>query len=170
MPAMSEPPAKSAPEHNGPVAVNASTASVRAKRSNYPEPFATRMAGREKRPLGDLFGLKNFGVNLTSLKPGAISALHHRHSAQDEFIYIIAGEIVLITERGEAVLRPGMCAGFPAGGTAHHLENRSTDDAVYLEMGDRAVGDLVAYPDDDIQATMDADGKWRFTRKDGTPY
>ena len=158
------------PSQEQPVAIKAAEAPLRAKQSNYPEPFAARVAGREKRPLGDLFGLKTFGVNLTRLKPGAISALHHRHSVQDEFIYVLEGELVLITDRGETRLVPGMCAGFAANGTAHHLENRSGRDAVILEVGDRLPGDQGSYPHDDIQAVMGADGKWRFARKDGTPY
>jgi uncharacterized cupin superfamily protein len=153
-----------------PAAVVASTAPPRTRPSNYPEPFFSRMGGREKRPLGDLFGLKSFGVNLTRLAPGGITALHHRHSRQDEFVYVLEGEPVLITEHGETPLRPGMCAGFPAGGTAHHLENRSGRDVVILEVGDRAKDDTVAYPADDLQAVMGEDGKWRFAHKDGTTY
>jgi len=141
------------------------------KRSNYPEPFASRMAGREKRPLGDLFGLANFGVNLTRLAPGAVSALRHAHSRQDEFVYVIEGHPTLVTDAGETQLAPGMCAGFKAGsGDAHHLLNRTRSDVLYLEIGDRSPGDSAVYPDDDMQASLGADGKWRFTRKDGTPY
>lgn len=153
-----------------PVAVIAKLAPARTKPSNYPEPFASRMAGREKRPLGDLFGLTRFGVNLTRLGPGAVSALRHAHSHQDEFVYVLEGHPVLVTDRGETPLAPGMCAGFQAGtGDAHHLVNRGTEDVVYLEIGDRTPGDAVTYPDDDIRAAL-VDGKWRFTRKDGTPY
>jgi uncharacterized cupin superfamily protein len=129
------------------------------------------MAGREKRPLGDLFGLRNFGVNLTRLEPGAVSALRHAHSRQDEFVYILEGEPTLVTNAGETPLRPGMCAGFRAGsGDAHHLVNRGTGYVVYLEVGDRTPGDAASYPDDDLQAVVGSDGKWRFTRKDGTGY
>jgi uncharacterized cupin superfamily protein len=153
------------------VAVLAADAPLRTKPSNYPEPFASRMAGREKRPLGDLFGLTNFGVNLTRLAPDAVSALRHAHSRQDEFIYILQGEPTLITDTGETLLGPGMCAGFKAGtGNAHHLVNRTRTEVVYLEIGDRTAGDAGSYPDDDIQAVLNADGKWGFTRKDGTPY
>ena len=153
------------------VAILAAAAPPRTKPSNYPEPFASRMAGREKRPLGDLFGLTNFGVNLTRLAPGAVSALRHAHSRQDEFIYILQGEPMLVTDVGETLLRPGMCAGFKGGtGDAHHLVNRTTIEVVYLEVGDRTVGDAGSYPDDDIQAVLNADGKWMFTHKDGTPY
>lgn len=155
---------------NRPVAVVAAETAPRTKPSNYPEPFASRMAGRVKRPLGDLFGLASFGVNLTRLPPGTVSALHHRHSRQDEFIFVLEGEPTLLTDAGEIVLRPGMCAGFPAGGTAHHLQNRTDRDAVILEVGDRAGNDEVAYPADDIQAVMGEDGTWRFTHKDGSAY
>jgi uncharacterized cupin superfamily protein len=153
-----------------PPAIEAASAPPRTKPSNYPEPFASRMAGREKRPLGDLFGLRNFGVNLTRLAPGARSALHHRHSRQDEFVYVLEGEPTLVGEGGATRLRPGMCAGFAAGGHAHHLENRSPCDVVYLEIGDRQEGDEVLYPADDLQAVLGADGRWRFTRKDGSAY
>jgi uncharacterized cupin superfamily protein len=153
-----------------PIAIEAVSAAPRKKPSNYPEPFLSRMAGREKRPLGDLFGLKNFGVNLTTLVPGGESALMHRHSKQDEFIFIVRGEPTLVTDTGEVQLRPGMCAGFPAGGIAHHLVNRSTSDVLYLEIGDRTPGDTGYYPKDDIMAKMDASGTWSFTHKDGQPY
>jgi uncharacterized cupin superfamily protein len=128
------------------------------------------MAGREKRPLGELFGLTNFGVNLTRLAPGAVSALRHRHSRQDEFVYVLEGEPTLVTDAGEMPLGPGMCAGFPAGGPAHMLANRSGRDVVYLEVGDRTPADRVEYPDDDIAAALAPDGRWYFVRKDGTPY
>src|SRR5262245_16548974 len=118
-------------------AIDAHSAAPRRKASNYPPPFAARMAGRTKRPLGDVFALKHSGANLTTLAPGAASALFHRHSRQDEFIFVLAGELVLVTEEGEQNLRPGHCFGFPAGGTGHHLVNRSDQDATYLEIGDR---------------------------------
>jgi uncharacterized cupin superfamily protein len=153
-----------------PSAITASAAPPRVRPSNYPEPFASRMAQREKRPLGDLFGLKSFGVNLTRLMPGGQSALMHRHSRQDEFVYILEGTATLVSETGETELRPGMCAGFAAGGAAHHLVNRGDGDVVFLEIGDRQQGDEAFYPADDIQAVMGADGKWRFAHKDGTPY
>jgi uncharacterized cupin superfamily protein len=151
-------------------ALVAADAPARTKPSNYPEPFASMMAGRVKRPLGDLFGLKSFGVNLTRLPPGAISALHHQHSRQDEFIYVIEGEPTLFTDVGETQLKPGMVAGFAASGTAHHLENRTDRNCVILEVGDRAQGDEVSYPVDDIKAMMNEDGKWRFAHKDGSAY
>ena len=148
----------------------AKAAPLRAKASNYPEPFASRVVGRAKRPLGDLFGLKNFGVNLTELAPGAETALMHRHSRQDEFVYVLEGEPVLVTEDGETPLAPGMCAGFPAGGTAHHLVNRTDKTVLVLEVGDRTPGDEGSYPEDDLKAALGPDGKWRFTRKDGSAY
>ena len=154
----------------GPTAVKAETVPPRTRPSTYPEPFFSRMARREKRPLGDLFGLKNFGVNLTKLSPGGESALLHRHSKQDEFVFILQGEPTLVTDAEEIGLCPGMCAGFPAQGVAHHLINRTDKDVVYLEIGDRTSGDESSYPNDDIQAVLGADGKWKFTHKDGRPY
>jgi uncharacterized cupin superfamily protein len=153
-----------------PIAIPAAEVPPRTKASIYPPALAARVAGREKRPLGDLFGLRNFGVNLTRLPPGAESALRHRHKVQDEFIYILEGAPTLITDAGETLLGPGLCAGFPAGGTAHHLVNRSSADVVYLEVGDRAPGEEVTYPDDDLQAVLQEDGTWRVAHKDGTPY
>lgn len=154
-----------------PAAVRAAQVPPRAVPSIYPEPFAARMAGREKRALGDVFGLKNFGVNLTRLAPGAVSALRHAHSHQDELIYILQGRPTLVTDAGETRLGPGMCAGFRAGsGNAHHLVNREREDVVYLEIGDRSGGDAVTYPDDDIVAATGADGARRFLHKDGRPY
>jgi uncharacterized cupin superfamily protein len=159
------------PNAEVPAAIVAAEAALRTKPTNYPEPFASRMAGREKRPLGDVFRLSNFGVNLTRLAPGGASALRHAHSKQDEFVYILAGQPLLLTDRGETLLAPGMCAGFKAGsGNGHQLINRTNDDVLYLEIGDRTPGDAVLYPDDDIAAVLDKDGKWQFAHKDGTPY
>ena len=157
-------------DSKSPIAVRADQVPPRTKSSNYPEPFFSRMAKREKRQLGDVFGLKNFGVNLTRLAPGGESALLHRHSKQDEFIYILQGEPTLVTEREEISLSPGMCAGFPAMGIAHQLVNRTQQDVLILEVGDRTPGDEGSYPRDDIQAALGPDGKWIFTHKDGTPY
>ena len=138
--------------------------------SNYPDAFKPRVAGRIKQRLGDVLGLKNFGVNRTTLKPGAASALRHWHAKQDEFIYVLEGELVLVTDGGEQVLTAGMAAGFPSGhADGHHLVNRSAADAVYIEVGDRTPGDAVTYPDDDIVARL-VDGRWTVTHKDGTPY
>lgn len=153
-----------------PTALVAAEVPPRVKPSVYPEPFSTRMVGRTKQPLGDLFGLTNFGVNRTTLAPGAVSALRHRHSKQDEFIYILEGEATLVTDAGETALTPGMCAGFAAGGSAHMLHNRCDAEVVFLEIGDRRPGDTASYPDDDIAAALDENGEWRFTRKDGSPY
>jgi uncharacterized cupin superfamily protein len=138
--------------------------------SNYPDPFRQRVAARAKRKLGEALGLKNFGVNLTTLGPGAQSALRHWHARQDEFVYVLSGELVLITDAAEQVLKPGMAAGFPAGNSdAHYLVNRSGHDAAYLEVGDRTPDDAVTYPDDDIEARM-KEGRWTFTHKDGTAF
>lgn len=148
----------------------AADAPPKAKQTNYPEPFATRMSGRLKRPLGDLFGLTNFGVNHTRLAPGGATALKHHHSRQDEFIYVIAGTPTLVADGAEHVLAPGMCVGFKAGEpNAHHFVNHTSEEVVLLEVGDRTPGDAVTYPHDDIQATL-IDGAWRFTHKDGQPY
>jgi uncharacterized cupin superfamily protein len=152
------------------IAILASSAPPRSKPSTYPEPFFSRIGKREKRPLGDLFGLTNFGVNLTRLAPGGESALLHRHSRQDEFVYILEGEPTLVTEAEEIALSPGMCAGFPAQGIAHQLVNRTDRDVVYLEIGDRTAGDEGSYPRDDLKASLGADGKWIYTHRDGRPY
>jgi uncharacterized cupin superfamily protein len=153
-----------------PIALEAASAPLRTKPSTYPEPFFSRMAKREKQPLGDLFGVKNFGVNLTRLKPGGESALLHRHSKQDEFVYILEGRPTLVTDRGEVALEPGMCAGFAADGIAHQLVNRTDSDVVYLEIGDRTPGDEGAYPADDLKASLGPGGKWEFAHKNGRPY
>jgi uncharacterized cupin superfamily protein len=152
-------------------AIVAAEAPSRTKPSHYPEPFASRMAGRDKKPLGDLFALSNFGVNLTRLAPGALSALRHAHTRQDEFIYVLQGHPVLVTDAGETPLHPGMCAGFKAGtGDGHHLVNHSDEEVVYLEIGDRTAGDSATYPDDDLRAVALGVGRWQFTHKDGTLY
>ena len=162
------------PQSKQPIAVVAGDAPLRAKPTSPPFPpgMVSKVApGRDKRALGDLFGLTNFGVNLTRLAPGGESALRHAHGKQDEFVYILEGEPTLITNAGETILKPGMCAGFRAGtGDAHHLVNRSKADAVFLEIGDRSAGDSVRYPDDDVVAVYGPDGKWKYSRKDGTPY
>jgi uncharacterized cupin superfamily protein len=128
------------------------------------------MEGREKRPLGDLFGLANFGVNLTKLAPGAVFSLRHAHTKQDEFIFILEGHPTLQTDEVNTRLSPGMCAGFKAGsGNGHRLVNETSQVVVYLEVGDRTPEDKAYYPDDDIKAVM-MDGKWSFQHKDGWPY
>ena len=149
----------------------AAEATPRAQQSIYPEPFAARTAGRLKRPLGDPFGLTNYGVNHTRLAPGAMSALRHTHSRQDELVYVLAGRPTLVTSGGARELQPGMCVGFKAGAATRTISiNRSDGDVVLLEVGDRSAGDDVDYPDDDIQAAMTADGARVFVHKDGTPY
>lgn len=158
------------PEHTRPIALVAAEATPRTRPSLYPEPFASRMRGRTKRALGDLFGLRNFGVNLTRLEPGAVSALRHAHSRQDEFIYVLEGQPALHTDEGLTRLAPGMCAGFTAGsGNAHCLINDTAAAVVYLEIGDRSSGDEARYPDDDLRAEL-IDGRWAFSRKDGSAY
>ncbi len=153
-----------------PTAITALEAPPRTKPSNYPEPFRSMMTGRVKRPLGDLFGLTHFGVNLTVLPPGAVSALRHAHTVQDEFIYVVAGSPTLYTDEGPTVLHAGMCAGFKAGtGNAHRLVNESAQEVIYLEVGDRVPGDAAHYPDEDLVAQQTGEG-WRFFHKDGRPY
>jgi uncharacterized cupin superfamily protein len=157
-----------------PVSLVAKDAPLRAKPTSPPFPqemVAKVAAGRDKHPLGDLFGLTNFGVNLTRLAPGAYSALRHAHTKQDEFVYVLEGEPTLVTDAGETLLKPGMCAGFKAGtGDAHHLHNRSQKNVLILEVGDRSGGDAASYPDDDVVGFFTPDGKWQYTRKDGTRY
>jgi uncharacterized cupin superfamily protein len=153
-----------------PIALLASEVAPRTKPSHYPEPFASRMVGREKRALGDRFGISNFGVNLTRLAPQAQSALRHAHSRQDEFVYILQGHPTLLTDAGATSLSPGMCAGFKAGsGNGHQLINQTSQEVVYLEVGDRTAGDEGFYPDDDLKALLE-NGSWKFVHKDGTPY
>lgn len=139
--------------------------------SSYPaEELRLRVAGRCKRALGDALGLENFGVNLVTLEPGAASALRHWHTRQDEFIYVLEGELTLVTEQGEQVLVPGHCAGFPAGtADGHQLVNRAAGTATYLEAGDRLPGDRAHYPDEDLLA-IDRPVGYGFFHKDGSPY
>lgn len=153
-----------------PIAINAADIPARTKVSIYPPPFAAQMEGRTKHQIGDFFGLKNFGINLTRLKPNAVSALRHAHSKQDEFIYILEGSPTLQSNEGSMQLSAGMCAGTRAGsGNACNLINKTTEDVLYLEIGDRTPGDEVVYPDDDLQASMTG-GRWQFFHKDGTAY
>lgn len=148
-----------------PATVAARTGSI------YPtEELRGLMAGRSKKALGDALGLQNFGVNLVTLEPGALSSLRHWHTRQDEFIYVLEGEVVLVTEAGEQCLGAGMCAGFPAGkADGHHLANRGSQVAVYLEVGDRLPGDRAQYPDHDLQCAATR-GVYAFSRKDGSAY
>jgi uncharacterized cupin superfamily protein len=136
----------------------------------YPAEFQHVVRGREKTVLGDAAGLTQFGVNRTRLKPGAASALRHWHHNEDEFVYIIEGELVLIEDGGETLLRPGDAAGFKAGvPNGHHLINRSDRDAVYLEIGTRAPSDRAQYPDVDLDLVRHG-GKMLLTHKSGDPY
>lgn len=140
-------------------------------RCGYPEPFRSRVMPREKRALGDAFGLSGFGVNLTVLQPGKASSMRHWHDREDEFVYVLEGEVVLVSDEGEQALGPGMVAGFPAGvADAHQLVNRSDRPAVYLEIGGRDADDIPTYADVDL-AWGDAPGGGKaYLHKDGTPY
>ena len=139
--------------------------------SMYPEVFRPRVLPREKRALGDALHLTRFGVNLTTLFPGKQSSLRHYHSHEDEMVFVLEGEVVLVTDAGEQLLTAGMCAGFPAGSNdAHHLINRSAHPARYLEIGNRDLADSVRYPDVDLVASKNAQGSWVYTRRDGSAY
>ncbi|HUK11162.1 MAG TPA: cupin domain-containing protein [Stellaceae bacterium] len=139
--------------------------------TSYPEPFRAANQRRWNRRLGDHAKLRNFGVNLTRIVPGGQSSHRHAHTRQDEFIYVLEGEVVLESDAGAEMLRAGMCAGFPAGtGNAHRFVNRSARDVLLLVVGDRTAGDEVAYPEIDMHGRMGSDGKYSFMRKDGTPY
>jgi uncharacterized cupin superfamily protein len=136
----------------------------------YPQPYRSLTDGREKAALGNVAGLTQFGVNLTRLKPGAASALRHWHEQEDEFIYVLEGELTLIEDNGEMPLGPGDCAGFKAGvSNGHQLVNKSQRDAVYLEIGTRAATERAHYPDADLVMERDAGGM-RFLHKSGEPY
>jgi uncharacterized cupin superfamily protein len=137
----------------------------------YPEPFAQVVAGRTKRKLGDLFGLTNFGINLTNLEPGAASALYHWHSVQDEFIFVLEGTATVLFGDDDFELAAGDCIGFKAGTkVAHQVVNRSDARVSYIEIGDRLPGDDGSYPRDDLAFQFRPDGSIVFTHKDGTPY
>ena len=143
---------------------------VHPKQTGYPEPFRSMVKGRIKRRLSEVFGLSNFGVNLTLLEPGSISSIRHNHTKQDEFVYILEGAPTLVTDAGSTQLEPGMCAGFKAGiDDAHHLRNDTGEDVWFLEVGDRTAGDMPAYPDEDLAARV-VDGIYIYTHKNGTPY
>ncbi len=138
--------------------------------TTYPKPFQAVCAGREKMALGNLAGLTQFGVNLTRLKPGAASALRHWHDNEDEFVYVLEGELMLIEDGGETLLKPGEAAGFKAGvPDGHHLVNKSQRDALFLEIGTRSARDHGHYPDVDLAYAKDEDG-FRFSHKSGEPY
>ena len=136
----------------------------------YPPEFAGPLKGREKRALGDVFGLTQYGVNLATLAPGTWSSQRHWHEKEDEFIFVIEGDITLIDDAGEHLLKPGMCAGFKAGVVnGHHLVNKTKTPATYLEIGTRSADEVAAYPDIDMKAVK-TDGKFVVTRKDGTGF
>jgi uncharacterized cupin superfamily protein len=138
--------------------------------TNYPDAFKHVVKGREKTALGNAADLSQFGVNLTRLKPGAASALRHWHENEDEFVYILAGELVLIEDGGETIMRPGDCAGFKANvANGHHLVNRAERDALYLEIGTRAPAECAHYPDVDLKFERDETSA-RILHKNGEPY
>ena len=135
----------------------------------YPPPYDQPCRARERRKLGDAAGLTQFGINLLRLRPGVWSSQRHWHTGQDEFVYVLEGEVVLVTDAGEEILKPGDCAGFKAGDKdGHHLQNRGTADALLLEVGTRVTDDGGEYPDIDMAFQMGATPS--YTRKDGTPY
>jgi uncharacterized cupin superfamily protein len=139
--------------------------------SGYPEPFRSRVLPREKRALGDALGLTKIGVNLTTLMPGKESSMRHFHTHEDELVFVLEGEVVLVTDEGEQVLTAGMCAGFAAGvRDGHQLVNRSSRPARYLEISNRDATDSGEYSDVDMTFGRGPDGRALFTRKDGTPY
>ena len=138
--------------------------------SSYPVAFKEPIVGREKYALGDAAGLTQFGVNLTRLKPGAASSLRHWHENEDELIFVLEGEMVLIEDGGETLLRPGDAAGFKAGvANGHQLVNKFAREALYLEIGTRAPSERAHYPDADLAGQKDERG-FRFTKKSGEPY
>ena len=140
-----------------------------AIRPTAPEPFGSRLGAWEGRSLGDHFELTQFGVNLETVQPGCESALRHWHTRSDEFVYVLEGELTLVTDAGEAVLTPGMCVGFKAGvENAHHLINHTQRDARFLVIGARTDGDETHYPDDDFQWLPGTDGTWYAAKRDGT--
>jgi uncharacterized cupin superfamily protein len=139
-------------------------------RTGYPKPYDRVVVGRERKRLGNAAGLDQFGVNLTTLKPGAASALRHWHEREDEFVYVLQGEVVLVEDGGECMLKPGDAAGFKANsGNGHQLVNRGSRDAIYLEIGTRSRHERVDYPDVDLMVVRDDDGM-RYTHKNGEPY
>jgi len=141
-------------------------------RSGYPQPYRSRVLPRHKRRLGDALGLTRIGVNQTTLPPGKESSMRHWHTHEDEFVYVLEGEVVLRTEAGEQLLRAGMCAGFAAGARdGHQLVNRSDRPAIYLEISDRDNADTAHYADPDVDLVWNAPhAPGKFTRRDGTPY
>ena len=139
--------------------------------SSYPDELKHITKDRYVRRLGEPGSITNFGINLVRLAPGGSSSWRHAHSKQDEFVYVMEGELVLETEAGQQTVQPGTCVGFPAGaGDAHRFLNATEKDASFLVVGDRTLGDVVDYPDIDLHAELDDSGKLQFTHKDGTPY
>jgi len=139
--------------------------------TTYPRRYREENSRRWNRRLGDHAGLKNFGVTLTRIVPGGQSSARHAHARQDEFVWVVSGEVVLETNEGAQTLGPGMCAGFPAGcGNAHRFVNRSSADALILVVGDRTPMDEVTYPDIDNHGKAEPGGRFVFTRKDGSPH
>jgi uncharacterized cupin superfamily protein len=139
--------------------------------TSYPEPFRSDNQQRWNRRLGDYAGLKNFGVTLTRIIPGGQSSHRHAHTRQDEFTYVLDGEVVLETNSGQQTLRAGMCAGFPGGtGDAHRFVNQSDRDCALLVIGDRTADDEISYPDIDMHGRLAPGGAYRFRHKDGRPY
>jgi uncharacterized cupin superfamily protein len=139
--------------------------------SNYPEPFREGQRKRSTRRLGDHAGLKNYGVNLVRVLPDGQSSARHTHSKQDEFVYVLEGEFVLVSDAGRETVGPGTCIGFPAGTRdGHHFLNLTQKDAIFLVIGDRTAADEVTYPDIDLELKAGPDGVRGFCRKDGTPY
>ncbi len=156
-------------ETDSPVKLNPMDLIPKIGTTAYPPDLRGACDGREKRALGDVFGLSHYGVNHTVLHPGAASALRHWHREDDEFVYVLSGALTLITDRGETLLTAGDCAGFAAGrADGHMIVNRSTQPAAYLEVGTRSSTDTVTFPDDDLHATK-VGGTYSFTRKDGNP-
>ena len=138
--------------------------------TGYPAPYRDAVAGRERQRLGNVAGLDQFGVNLTRLKPGMASSQRHWHEMEDEFVYILEGEVVLCENDGETVLKPGDAAGWKAGvANGHCLINRTARDAVYLEIGTRAPRERAEYPDIDMVAVRDGKSQ-RYLHKSGAPY
>ena len=139
-------------------------------RSGYPEPYRSRVLPRSKRRVGDALGLTRIGINYTVLPAGKESSMRHWHTHEDEFVFVLQGEVVLRTEAGEELLKAGMCAGFPAGvQDGHHLINRSGADAVYLEISNRDAADAAHYSDPEVDLVWSPPhAPGRFTRRDGT--
>jgi uncharacterized cupin superfamily protein len=139
--------------------------------TSYPEPYRKNVESRSKRALGDAFGLTRYGVNLVELSPGTWSSQRHWHTHEDEFIYIVSGELTLVTDEGEQLMMAGMVAGFRAGDSnGHHLINKSGETATYLEIGDRNPKDEVSYPDIDLLYKLNDARGHEFTNREGVPY